>query len=1388
MSKLATCSIIFGTLVVLWKSVVVSSSTTDDTASSTVYTAQNGYMPITTNTLTYDPWPYLGISVYGLQAFYDDMYSSILALALSSSSSSMGGYTYAQLQANPFLYCVTYDNIQQGIDQCTSLAVQKGKERISTFYYNSGTPNDNDVPTTDSSSTTISSTYTQQQYYDLANIFGYHTWTDNFSHFVYNLGVYQLPHQQSSSSSTLNYYYFDILSEIQQNNTLHSVPPWVTSKLPFAQNYVSSIQEYMGIYHISKQRIDDLPTELFDTWCYPPVVRILSNSSKEDVYRNASTITCYITNSTINTLLEQYPQKYPTLASLNPYIQRITQSTYSGTNLTLVTTACIRTWLLASLNRTFNSPSFTTPILTTEPSSSSSSRRTATKQQEDNSVSRYTTSLPITSSQHPELHRLRLKFAFSHLLMDAGKYLPAIQLTTHSLQSLSSIIMMIHRNIDALNNTVPFGSLFAIEQLFFNVQMHLGYLFERYDYPKEARESFRKSIDGLTKSLKKYTITYDNNNNNNESSVWQVYGDTLLSMRTSLALSLNFQKETVPESVTMGESIVNDTIVLHGLTHPLTAFVLNNYGYFLNQNYSYDKAETILRQSYDIYATLDLLHASVPDYTPSYNASMLPIVSNLESLRSLSNLATALEHRYKYNESEYLYRIVYYNRELLYGPYHADTIKALLNLAAGLKRYGYQHKEKMNEASELFRLAYERKTFIYGTFDNVDIDSSSMNGGKVSSKDYQNVDNYNTLAMYADTLMENGNTAEALTVAQKAHQGLIRIVGENHTNVLMLKETMAACYHALDRQDEALNLFEYILDRREEVYGKNDSHSIRLRRTVGAIYVQNRNNTEAIRYIKELIKILEETYGPYHTDTLKDSEDFTNQLFAWNLIDEAESYQKKVHKGYQKIYGPKHEKTLRAQSNLGSMTVLLAMNERNKEIRMLQETGKDYILFQNPDEQNLDTGGIPFMEPAPLPGEEEKNGKNNKNTEYQSEILFRRAEMYLKQAYLGRNATIGINNKDTIHTVTELATLYLGDENYRSMVRNTEVFKSVMGMKEKHYEAIQLYRIAMNAILQISSTSDPESLRIMYNYANAVYTYSDSTLDDKLEAIKTYRTVAEYRRLTTGKEHPDTLLAFTRLATAIMDVSEEIYQNKLTKDQKSNAQQEEYGRSIEEEEEEEDKEELRIENTPYPAVPSPVVFATKDGEGNNDPMGVVQSSSQELSGTPPTPPKPTPKATVIKVSPSTKQAYHQSILAAEEAEGLAREAWEIQKIRVRNMRMSEDMDNGIDIKEQKRKKKREIQVEDGDTFDRSPRRTIKEVEPLKTLYIIAKCILKQKKEDQYREAEKYSRMVAKSRKELLGPKHPDTNAANKLLYDILTIQGKVPTDDKQYIEAAMAYM
>ena len=1288
-----------------------------------IYTHQNGLMPITTNTLSYDPWPYLGISIYGLQAFYEDMYTSIDSIVTSSSSSTSLNFTRTQLQSNPFLYCLSYPNIHQGIERCTSLAVQKGKERISMFRWNAGN--------------TTNSKYVHQ-YYDVANIYNHYTYIDNVPQFIHDLHNYQYYFQQQSSyssSSSLVYYYFDILSEGQQNASIYIPSPWDTPTIPFPQNYQSEIQQYLGVYQIYKDILPKIPKEIQQTWCN------IITSFSSSLYSNASTITCIISQTSIQKLYTEYQY---TEQSLLPYIQTIASGTQSGTNLTMITTACLRSWLLASLNRTFTSPSFTTPII---------------EQIVDTSTpNRYTTNYPITEKEHPDIHRIRLKFAFSHLLMEAGKYVPAIHMTIQGLQSLSSIIMSLHRNIDAGNNTIPFPNIFAVEQLFFNAQTYLGYLFDKHEYPKEARESFRKSIDGLTKSLIKYQINYVEN-------PWKVYGETLLSMRTSLALSLSHHKETIPESIRLGELLMNETKALYSTntTNYVTAFVLNNYGYLLNQAQMYDKAEPILRNSYSMYETLDPSHASIPSYSPNYNASTI-LVTNTDALRALSNLATTLEQRHKFNESEYLFRIVYTNRELMYGPYHMDTIKAILNLAACLKRYGYNYKEKLTEAGNLFNLAYERKTYLYGTNDRILLNNQNNKTDAIVS---DNLDSYYTLAMYAETLMENGNLTEALKIAQQAHQGVMKLAGENHSNTLMIKETIAACYHSLERTEEALELFEYILNRREELFGKNDTHSLRIRRTLGAMYVQKDNHEKAIPYLKDLIAIMEESLEFNHADTLRDTEDFTNQLFRWNKLEDAEIYQRKAYKGYVKVYGPKHEKTLRAQSNLGSMMILLAITERNKEIQTLQESGQDYLLYANPDdkEHNLEKGGIPFMRPGPVPGEDGKipEPEEKKETVYQSEILYRKAEALLKQALAGRNETLGLANKDTIHTMTELATLYLGDENYRSMVKNPAIFKSMLGTKEKHYDAVQLFKQAVNGLLQISSTSDAETLRVMFNYASALYTYVDSTIEDKLEAIKQFRTVAEYRRLTIGKENPDTLLSFTRLGTVVLEVAESIYQKKLTADQDRTSYQEEHGRSVEEEEGEEDKEEL--------------VIAADTAEPTKAPQ------PDPISG-----PKPTPKVTVIKVSPSTKQAYHQFLLAAEEAEALGREAWEIQKIRVRNMRLSERDKVDDDDEKREKKKKKDISVQDTDNIDRSPKYTIKEIEPLRTLYIISKAVLKQKKESNYKEAEKFARMVAKSRRELLGPKHPDTKDANKLLFDILTIQGKTPMDDKQYIEAAMSYM
>ena len=80
---------------------------------------------------------------------------------------------------------------------------------------------------------------------------------------------------------------------------------------------------------------------------------------------------------------------------------------------------------------------------------------------------------------------------------------------------------------------------------------------------------------------------------------------------------------------------------------------------------------------------------------------------------------------------------------------------------------------------------------------------------------------------------------------------------------------------------------------------------------------------------------------------------------------------------------------------------------------------------------------------------------------------------------------------------------------------------------KRHEEAKALYRKTIPVARRVSGENDELTLRLGWNYADALYTDPDATLDDIREAVRTLEDLEQTTRRVFGGAHP--------FATGIVD-------------------------------------------------------------------------------------------------------------------------------------------------------------------------------------------------------------------------------------------------------------
>jgi tetratricopeptide (TPR) repeat protein len=281
---------------------------------------------------------------------------------------------------------------------------------------------------------------------------------------------------------------------------------------------------------------------------------------------------------------------------------------------------------------------------------------------------------------------------------------------------------------------------------------------------------------------------------------------------------------------------------------------------------------------------------------------------HLDTLMSVTMLASVLFHQGKYNEAEELYQGVRegYNREL--GVHHPRTLNVVNNLAST-----YRCQGRCKEAEELDVQLLEMRKRVLGE---------------------EHQDTLISMGNLALTYMKQGRWIEAEELWVQVLESRKRVLGEGHLETLISMNNLAMTYKEQGRLREAKELGVQVLEIRKMVLGEGHPDTLTSIANLALTYKEQGRLREAKELGVQVLEIRKRVLGEEHPDTLTSIANLALTYKEQGRWREAEEMQVQVLETIKRVLGEGHLDTLTSMSNLAHTW---KSQSRNEEAIVLME-------------------------------------------------------------------------------------------------------------------------------------------------------------------------------------------------------------------------------------------------------------------------------------------------------------------------------------------------------------------------------------------------------------------------------------------------------------------
>ncbi|KIM89575.1 hypothetical protein PILCRDRAFT_1920 [Piloderma croceum F 1598] len=265
-------------------------------------------------------------------------------------------------------------------------------------------------------------------------------------------------------------------------------------------------------------------------------------------------------------------------------------------------------------------------------------------------------------------------------------------------------------------------------------------------------------------------------------------------------------------------------------------------------------------------------------------------VKNYEFNEVSIGISQYLWSRGRYSEAETLSRRALAGTEILLGPQHLGTLRAVHQLAIV-----YDSQGRYKEAETLYGRVLKGRQKLLGS---------------------KHMDTLGTVHNLASTYQSQGRYSQAEMLYRRALAGSEKLLGHQHPNTLHTVHNLAIVYQLQGRCHKAETLFKRALAGREKVIGPDHLDTLGTLNNLANDYRLQGRYVEAETLLRRALAGREKVLGSEHPDTLQTIGNLAIIYKSQGRYGEAEKLYRRSLAGFEKVLGIEHPDTLRTVRNL----------------------------------------------------------------------------------------------------------------------------------------------------------------------------------------------------------------------------------------------------------------------------------------------------------------------------------------------------------------------------------------------------------------------------------------------------------------------------------------
>jgi tetratricopeptide (TPR) repeat protein len=360
-------------------------------------------------------------------------------------------------------------------------------------------------------------------------------------------------------------------------------------------------------------------------------------------------------------------------------------------------------------------------------------------------------------------------------------------------------------------------------------------------------------------------------------------------------------------------------------------------------------------------------------------------------------------------------------------------------------------------------------------------------------------------------------------------------LSENPALQAAIFESIAGSYRHLGSYQKALPLQLRALEIRERLFGGDDLSTIGALMDLASTCRPLSKFVEARRYLEQAVESGLRVYGSDEPQTLVAENNLASLLIDLGEFQEAESSLAETLPRMERVFGPDDRRTMAALSNVADLRKRQGRSDEAEALlRRWVET-----------ERRLPNAGVDLYSALNTLGE----------------LLLRRgkldeAENLLKESLAGRERVVGKDHRDSIATLSNLASVYEAQARFSEA---EALFRDGLARCERGLEPDNLYALTVEQnfgrLLKNVKKYDEAEIHLRASYERRRRVLGDDhreTLvslgslgslrraEGQLDAAETaFREAFERGRARYGADDPDTLRAASNLCAALVDLGRE---------------------------------------------------------------------------------------------------------------------------------------------------------------------------------------------------------------------------------------------------------